>query len=79
MQTVTLEHAREHLAELVAEAGRGEEIVNSDGGKALACLTPPPVAALPDDPVSLLGLLKGEVWMAPDFDEIPAGFEEYVK
>ena len=78
MQTVTLEHAREHLAELVAEARRGEEILISDGGKPVARLAPPP-AALPEKPASLLGLLKGQVWMAPDFDEIPEGFEEYVK
>ena len=78
MQTVSLEHAREHLSELVAEAGRGKEIVIAEGGRPVARLAPPPVVP-PEKPASLLGLLKGQVWMTPDFDEIPEGFEEYVK
>ncbi|MES2657814.1 MAG: type II toxin-antitoxin system prevent-host-death family antitoxin [Verrucomicrobiota bacterium] len=27
----------------------------------------------------MMGMYKGQGWMAPDFNEIPEGFEEYVK
>ena len=29
-------------------------------------------------PKRIFGILKGKIWMAPDFDDTPPGFEEYM-
>ena len=29
-------------------------------------------------PKRRFGILKGKIWMAPDFDDTPPGFEEYM-
>jgi prevent-host-death family protein len=42
MYIVTVDEAREHLAELIAHVAAGETVVISDGGKAVAELIGPP-------------------------------------
>jgi antitoxin (DNA-binding transcriptional repressor) of toxin-antitoxin stability system len=78
MQTITLEEAQNHLAELIEKLTPGEGIVLTRNGKPVATIraTAPPPPRKPRQ----LGTLKGSVlYMAPDFDAIPEGFEEYIE
>jgi antitoxin (DNA-binding transcriptional repressor) of toxin-antitoxin stability system len=78
MQTISLEQAEGHLAEIIDRLSPGEEIVLTRADKPVATIRatlPPPARKLRQ-----LGTLKGSVlYMAPDFDAIPEGFEEYVE
>jgi antitoxin (DNA-binding transcriptional repressor) of toxin-antitoxin stability system len=77
MQTIPLEEAQLHLSEIIAKLTPGEEVVLTRDSKPVATIraTPPP-AQKPRQP----GTLRGTVlYMAPDFDAIPEGFEEYVE
>lgn len=78
MQNITLEEAQGRLAEIIEKLSPGGEVVITRYDK--------PVATLRATPFSLsrkqrqLGTLRGSVlYMAPDFDAIPEGFEEYVE
>jgi antitoxin (DNA-binding transcriptional repressor) of toxin-antitoxin stability system len=77
MQTITVQEAQSHLAEIIDKLTPGEEVVLTRDDKAIATIrasAPPP--RKPRQP----GTLKGTVlYMAPDFDAIPEGFEEYVE
>ena len=76
MQTMPLEQAEGRLAELIEELSPGEEIVFTHDGKPVAILKAPP--SISRDPPRL-GTLKGTIqYIAPDFDDIPEGFEEYL-
>jgi prevent-host-death family protein len=61
VRTVDISVAALHLARLVELVATGEEIVIAKAGKPVARL--PPLA--PRQP----GLLKGEIWIADDFDD----------
>jgi prevent-host-death family protein len=108
MTTITIAEARDQLAELLAKAAEGEEvvIVRDDGSAFTVVPTPPreerglarrkpgPADAADatnggesDSDASPIerrprresyGILKGKIWMAPDFDDIPEGFEPYL-
>jgi antitoxin (DNA-binding transcriptional repressor) of toxin-antitoxin stability system len=76
MQTVTLEEAQSRLAEILDKLAPGEEVIVTRDDRPVATIraTPPPRKP------RQLGTLKGTVlYMAPDFDAIPEGFEEYVE
>ncbi len=78
MQTVTVQEAQNHLAEIIDKLPPGGEIVLTHDDKPVATLraTSPAGSRKPRQ----LGTLKGSVlYMAPDFDAIPEGFEEYVE
>lgn len=78
MQPITLQEAQSHLAEIIEKLPPGEEVVITRDSKAVATLraTPPGSSGKQRQ----LGTLKGSVlYMAPDFDAIPEGFEEYVE
>lgn len=77
MQTVTLEDAQNHLSEIVEKLAPGEEIVLTRQDKPVATLrATPQLLRKPRQP----GTLRGTVlYIAPDFDAIPEGFEEYVE
>ena len=82
MHTVSVEHAKAHLEELLDEAVHGESVAIDVGDDVFVRWTverkTPSVETAPAGwPV--LGLYAGQVWMAPDFNDIPEGFEEYVK
>jgi hypothetical protein len=63
MQTITLEEAQAHLAEIID---------NSE-----ATIRPTASPTPPEPPC--FGTLKGTILsIAPDFDDIPEGFEEYL-
>ncbi|MCC7050136.1 MAG: type II toxin-antitoxin system Phd/YefM family antitoxin [Alphaproteobacteria bacterium] len=67
-KTVNIYEAKTHLSRLVDEASQGEEIVIARHGHPVARLV-----ALAEKPKEKrpLGLFKGQIWVAPDFDETP--------
>jgi antitoxin (DNA-binding transcriptional repressor) of toxin-antitoxin stability system len=76
MQTVTLEEAEGHLAEIIEKLSPGEEAILTRENKPVATIraTPTPAQIVPQ-----LGTMKGTIlYIAPDFDDIPDGFEEYL-
>lgn len=78
MQTVTLQEAQSHLAEIIEQLPPGGEVIITRDNKPVATIrtTAPPTPRKPRQ----LGTLRGSVlYMAPDFDAIPEGFEEYVE
>jgi antitoxin (DNA-binding transcriptional repressor) of toxin-antitoxin stability system len=79
-QIVTIKDLQEHAAELLSQLTPDNDIVIEDGGKPVARLaairngsvtsSPPPKAA-----PRPLGLFKGQVWIAADFNaELPEDF-----
>jgi antitoxin (DNA-binding transcriptional repressor) of toxin-antitoxin stability system len=75
MQTVPLQQAEGHLAEIIERLPPGEEVVLTRDDKPVATLRS---AATPAKPPRF-GTMKGSiVRIAPDFDAIPEGFEDYL-
>lgn len=74
---VPVAEAKAKFSELVKRAEAGEEVLVTRHGKVVARLVPPvePTA----DETSLLGALRGKVWMADDFDELGPEWDEYIK
>ena len=75
MTVVNMHEAKTNLSKLVQRAAAGEEIIVAKAGEPVAKIvayTPPP--RKPRVP----GSMKGKIWIAPDFDEIPEEFEEYL-
>ena len=65
MQSVNVHEAKTHFSKLLEQVQNGEEIVIAKAGHPIAKLvayTPAP------QPVSGLGVMAGEIWMAEDFD-----------
>jgi prevent-host-death family protein len=62
---VNLYEAKTQLSRLVERAAAGEEIVIAKGGRPLARLVPLATRVAPRQ----LGLLAGQVWVGPDFDD----------
>ncbi|HWG44379.1 MAG TPA: type II toxin-antitoxin system Phd/YefM family antitoxin [Gemmataceae bacterium] len=78
MQTISVQEAQSRLAEIIDKLPAGEEVVLTRDDKPVATIR----ATSPTMPRKQrqLGTLKGSVlYMAPDFDAIPEGFEEYVE
>jgi prevent-host-death family protein len=73
MDAVSIHDAKTNFSKLVARAEAGEEIIVRRGAKPVAKL----VRYEPPQKPRKLGLLEGQIWIAPDFDEIPEGFEDY--
>ena len=66
-KTVNIYEAKTHLSELVERAAEGEEIIIAKAGKPRARLMPLEESRRLRKP----GDLKGEIWIADDFDELP--------
>ena len=64
--SVNIHEAKTHLSRLVDRAAAGEEIVIARAGKPLARL----VAYVPPVKDRELGTARGQIWIAPDFDEV---------
>ena len=74
MQTLPLDQAEDHLVEIIAKLSPGEEIVLTRDDKPVATIRAAPPREQP-----LFGTLRGSiVYIAPDFDAIPEGFEDYL-
>jgi prevent-host-death family protein len=72
---VTVSEAKAHFAELLKAAEAGQTIVVTRHGK--------PVVRMQgvEEPASLprIGALKGQIWMADDFDAPLSIFDDYTK
>jgi antitoxin (DNA-binding transcriptional repressor) of toxin-antitoxin stability system len=76
VQTMPVAQAEAQLLELVEKLSPGEEIVLTGNGTLIAVLRSP---QFPRREAPRLGTLKGTILhIAPDFDDIPEGFEEYL-
>ncbi len=76
MSTVALEEAQAHLPQLIERLQPGEEIVITRDQKPVAMVRAVPPASRE---APRLGTLKGTILsIAPDFDAIPEGFEDYL-
>ena len=74
MQTISLQEAEGRLAEIIENLPPGQEVVLTRGDKPVATLR----ATKPGKP-RRFGTLKGSIlYIAPDFDAIPEGFEDYL-
>lgn len=76
MPTIPIEQAEHHLTEILETLAPGDEVVLTRNQEPIATLR-----ATPPKPVSAreFGTLKGSVIsIAPDFDDIPEGFEDYL-
>ena len=72
--TITnISDAKASLSRLVERAQRGERIIIGRAGKPVAVLT---AYRANDEPRRFGGAWRGQVWMADDFDELPAGLEK---
>lgn len=65
---VNIHQAKTQLSRLIEQAGNGEEVVIARAGKPVARLVPYAEDASPRQP----GGWEGRVWIAEDFDELPA-------
>ena len=68
---ININEAETRLAELGELAWQGEEIIISKGGKPYLALTPCREEPPPEKKERQFGRLKGQIWIAPDFDETP--------
>jgi prevent-host-death family protein len=65
--SVGMHEAKTSLSRLVNAAQAGEEVVITRRGEPVVKLEP--VRSLPRE--ELLGMFKGQIWIADDFDELP--------
>ena len=62
-----ISQAKAELSALIAMVQQGDEVILSKSGKPVAKIVPYCGAAQSRVP----GSMKGEIWIAPDFDEMP--------
>jgi antitoxin (DNA-binding transcriptional repressor) of toxin-antitoxin stability system len=75
MQSIPVETAEGHLSEIVESLSPGEEVVLTRDDKPVATLR----SAAPTPKTPRFGTMKGSIlYIAPDFDAIPEGFEDYL-
>lgn len=75
MEMLNLHHAKAQLSRLVEQAAAGKEIVIAKAGRPMARLT----SFNHDDTPRPLGLLKGKIWIADDFDDAPTMTDEEIR
>lgn len=70
---VNMDETGSNLSELGELAWQGEEVIIAKAGKPFLRLTPYDNPEHEDDQPKRrpLGLLKGQIWIAPDFDDTP--------
>jgi prevent-host-death family protein len=70
MQITNISEAKASLSKLVEKVLKGEEVIIGKAGKPVAKLVP---YNLDTNPRQLgVGNWQGQIWMADDFDELPA-------
>ena len=72
---VAIAEAKAQFAELIRKAEAGERITVTRHGRPVAQITGAGVGPS----IPLIGALKGQITIAPDFDDLPAGFEDSFK
>jgi prevent-host-death family protein len=65
-EVVNMHQAKSSLSRLVERALAGEDVVIARNGEPLVRLVPIPKKREPRVP----GRMKGQIWIAPDFDEM---------
>jgi prevent-host-death family protein len=65
MAAVNIHEAKTHLSRLLADVERGEEVVITRAGAPVAKLVPFRGDRVRRTP----GALRGQIWIAPDFDD----------
>ena len=76
MQSISLQEAQRRLEEIIDHLPPGEEIVLTRHDQPVATLRATPATARE---APRFGTLKGTIlFIAPDFDAIPDGFEDYL-
>lgn len=73
MRTVKIHEAKTQFSKLLAEVEAGEEIIVQRGDVPIAKLVP-----LPPARVRKAGALKGQMWIADDFDDLGPEWDEYL-
>ncbi len=68
---VNIHEAKTHLSRLLQKVSEGEEVIISRAGVPVARL----VAVSQEKATRALGIAKGEIWMADDFDAPMPEFE----
>jgi prevent-host-death family protein len=71
MIQVNMHEAKTHLSELVEKVEAGEEVVIARAGRPIARLVP----FHPQRAPRQLGLCRGQIRIASDFDELPSDIE----
>ena len=72
MKIRNISQAKAELSALVEEVRKGNEVILAKAGKPVARIVPYGGIAKPRKP----GAMAGEIWIAPDFDSLPADMEE---
>jgi prevent-host-death family protein len=72
--SVTIHEAKTHFSKLVRRAEAGEEIVVRRGNTPVARIVP----LEPRKRITGRGSMKGEIWMADDWDAPLEDFAEYM-
>lgn len=67
-----ISEAKSELSALVAMVQKGDEVILSKSGKPVAKIVPYNGAAQSRVP----GSMEGEIWIAPDFDQLPDDMAE---
>lgn len=67
-----ISEAKAELSALVSMVQQGDEVILAKAGKPVAKIVPWDRAAKPRVP----GSMEGQIWIAPDFDELPADIAE---
>jgi prevent-host-death family protein len=67
--------AKAHFSTLVQRALMGEEVIIAKDNKPVLRLVP---LQQPSDQPRQPGSARGKIWMAPDFDDTPEDFKEYL-
>ena len=65
MSQIDIHEAGDHLADLIAKARAGEEVIISENSNAVAFI----VSAEDPDRRAGLGMFRGQIWISPDFDD----------
>ena len=68
----SITQAKAELSALIEEVQQGNEIIVAKAGKPVAKLIAYRGLATPRKP----GAMAGEIWIAPDFDELPGDIAE---
>jgi prevent-host-death family protein len=74
---VSVAEAKAKFSELLKLAEAGEEITVTRHGKPIATIA---AAEKPEaERKSLIGAMKGQIWISDDFDELGPEWDEYIK
>jgi prevent-host-death family protein len=81
MVIANIHNAKTNLSKLIEQAEAGEEVVIARNGKPAVRLVPvaepkPDIPRRPDGLPAWMGSMKGEIWIAPDFDDYDAEIEK---